>query len=354
MIWRLRPTARGLGVAAGGATLVVLGMLSGTRDPYALAALAWLPVLVAPVIVLGRARRCRGLAVRLRAVPPLAAAGDVIRLEVTATKRAGTASPPVGIDRRAPASRVVAPAPTALRRVPPLVPGQSHASAVLRRMARRGRFDVGSGQVWVHDHFALCAAPVSSVPAVTVVVYPAPVPVATPWRQGFDQRGAPDDHALAAGARQDGELLGLRPYVPGDRLHLVHWPSMSRSEGIYVKDIGSEATRARRIVVDDRAGAHRRGPFEEMLGVAVALLNEAGRTGSAVELSTMSGRHCTVAPDSAGLARAMSFLAVTRPHRGVAVSRPASGETSTVVTTATGAATLPATLRASAVLVVAS
>jgi len=339
-------------VAAAGVALLLLGVLTRTNGPYALAALAWVPLLVAPAVSLRRARSCRPLSLHVRAMPPLVPVGASISIEVAASNRGTRGSAPVGIEWRRPRGpRLLAPTAASLRPFPGLAPGESTATVVTRRMQRRGRFDVGSGRVQVGDHFDLCATTIATLPAVTVFVHP--VPIAASLNAAASSRGAdelPEPH-IARARQDDGELVGLRPYVPGDRLHLVHWPTMRRSDGPYVKEFGAEARGVVRIVIDDRAGTHRRQPFESLLGMTVGLLTEASAQRLSVELATMSGQVRTVTPDAQAAARALSMLSTMRPSRQI-IGR-LDGAPCTVVTTATGALTLPVSLRAVAAVVVA-
>jgi uncharacterized protein (DUF58 family) len=339
-------------VAAAGAALLLLGVLTRTNGPYALAALAWVPLLVAPAVTLRRARSGRSLSLHMRAMPPLVPVGASISIEVAGSNRGSRGTPRVGIEWRRPrGSRLLAPTTASLRPFPGLAPGEGKTTMVTRRMQRRGRFDVGSGRVQVGDHFGLCATTVATLPAVTVFVHPAPI--AASLDAAAASRGTDEllQHHTARTRQDDGEFVGLRPYVPGDRLHLVHWPTMRRSDGPYVKEFGAEARGVVRIVIDDRAGTHRRQPFESMLGMTVSLLTEASAHRLSVELATLSGYARTVTPDAHGAALALSVLSTMRPSRQVIGRLDAAP--CTVVTTVTGAPTLPASLRAVAAVMVA-
>jgi uncharacterized protein (DUF58 family) len=225
-----------------------------------------------------------------------------------------------------------------MRSFPSVQPGALETTVDTRRMRRRGRFDVGSLRLWVPDHFGFWAVHVATLPAVTVVVHPAAVD--TPLQVGgSDSPWLGSLHADPRHRRDDGELVGLRPYVPGDRLHLVHWPTLRRGDGPYVKEFASEPHGGVRIVVDDRAGSHRRQPFEVMLGLTVSLLSQASARGLDVELTTLSGEVRVIPPDAAGTALAMSMLATLRPR--APVMRRMEPASCTVVTTAEAASTLP-------------
>lgn len=360
----LRPTARGLGVAVAGVALLLVGVFTGTAALESLGALALVPVALAPLVAGWRAEACRqGLAVHLRVVPPIVRAGEAVRVEVSAANRARREMPPVGLDRRirrpgaTPAPDRLAPGPADLLRLPGLRAGGTETLGVTRRMRRRGRFDLGSGPAWVHDHFGLCGVRVTRLPPAVVVVHPVAVPV-PPTGPGEGARAlGPREPVLVTPApgREDSELIGLRPYVPGDRLHLLHWPTTDRGDGPFVKEFGADPAAVLHVVVDDRAGVHLRRAFEEMLGIAVTVLADAAGRGWAVELSTSTGRHCTVPPGAAGWAQAATFLAMIQPRRAAAGtgSRPPGAEPATVLTTSTAAPTLAAHLQARGTRVIA-
>ena len=66
-----------------------------------------------------------------------------------------------------------------------------------------------------------------------------------------------------------GELEGLRPYVAGDRLSLLHWPAKIRYGTWFVRQFEGEGTATVSIVLDDRAGVHRRIDFERLVSAAL-------------------------------------------------------------------------------------
>ena len=80
-------------MAAAGAALLLLGVLTRTNGPYALAALAWVPLLVAPAVTLRRARSCRPLSLHVRAMPPLVPVGASISIEVAGSNRGSLGTP---------------------------------------------------------------------------------------------------------------------------------------------------------------------------------------------------------------------------------------------------------------------
>jgi uncharacterized protein (DUF58 family) len=69
-----------------------------------------------------------------------------------------------------------------------------------------------------------------------LVVYPRPLPATVPPRS-WSGDGA-EEQAVGHGP---GELLGLRPYQPGDPPRIVHWATTARTGELYVAERAGEA-----------------------------------------------------------------------------------------------------------------
>ena len=118
-----------------------------------------------------------------------------------------------------------------------------------------------------------------------------------------------------------GELSGLRPYRPGDRLHRLHWPSLALYDRLLVRCFDPEpAGPAVRLVIDDRAGVHRPADFEATLAAALALVDRSVEAGTPATLATLSGRSVAVPATADGPILARTFVAglvpATRPDQG--------------------------------------
>ncbi|HEY7947509.1 MAG TPA: DUF58 domain-containing protein, partial [Acidimicrobiales bacterium] len=141
----------------------------------------------------------------------------------------------------------------------------------------------------------------------------------------------------------------LRPYVPGDRLHLLHWPAFARYGTLLVRRFEPEVGGAVHIVVDDRVGVHRRGAFEQALSATLAIVADAAHLGIPLELATLSGWHSTVPPTPEGVAGVLSLLATLQPRSELGAGEVPDWLDSnwgwpTIVTTATGESRLPSFL----------
>ena len=123
-ITRLRPTWRGVSVAL--VAIILLAVAMGTGDSALLLVLVVvaLPLVIAPIVVLARARRTAGIEVHMMVTPPLVPVGAPCSLLVQLSHSGGGDLPPLGLDRpsdhwsaRAPGARAEDQTGTARRRV---------------------------------------------------------------------------------------------------------------------------------------------------------------------------------------------------------------------------------------------
>jgi uncharacterized protein (DUF58 family) len=254
----------------------------------------------------------------------------------------------------------LAPSTVNLLRLPGLGSGTSRSAASRVPTARRGMFVLAPRRAWAHDPLGLFAVAVAATASVVVVVHPVRASgVTLPFSAGSRTVAAPSSvpDARPTDSGVGGELADLRPYVPGDRLHLLHWPAFARYGTLLVRRFDPEGGRVVRIVVDDRAGVHRRGAFEQALSATLAIVEDAADLGIALELATLSGSRTTVPPTPQGVAGTRLVLATMQPRRAPASGRapnwvdPGSGS-ATIVTTVTGEPRLPPALRGCAKVVV--
>ena len=371
----LRPTWRGASVAC--VTLILLAVALSTGDSTLLlvAVAVALPLVISPVVVLARASRATGVEMHLMVTPPLVPVGSPCDLLVQLSHSGGADLPPLGLDRpsdhwNAGASTMrpsTRPAPSRfalatdvgrLIRWEQIGSDTSASSTVVLPTRRRGAFTIGPLRLWVHDPFAFCGLVVATARPVTLVVHPAPVadtarPAVRPGWSGSTQfRDGP------AGVHTDdpgGEWSGLRPYEPGDRLHLLSWQAEARFGALLVHDFRPDSEDVVTIVFDDRAGVHRRRAFEEALGAVLGLATTGEGGSTCYDVSTLSGRRVRDSTTPDGLVALLTFLAETRPTHMSTRSATSAVPLTTgalVVTTPTAAPTLPSSLDSGSVVVV--
>jgi len=181
-------------------------------------------------------------------------------------------------------------------------------------------------------------APGPGTPTVVAVVHPVPLPL-TDLDVGVAASLVGSTSTPDPGSGNGlGELEGLRPYVAGDRLSLLHWPAKVRYGTWFVRQFDGEGTATVSIVLDDRAGVHRRVEFERLVSATLWSVLETTRSPRAVRLTTLAGRAYSFAPTEQGRSDARLVLAGLQP----VVSRepvrtPALSADAVLLTTRTGA-----------------
>jgi hypothetical protein len=372
---RLRPTWRGLSVAVIAITVLAVEVATGDSALLLLLVVVALPLVITPVVVIGRARRADGTDIHLIVAPPFVPVGARCDLLVQLTNPAGAALPPLSLERpsdhwsvgvpKAQASSRRAPSPVRLApdvgrliRVGGVGSDENASLTLSLPTRRRGVFRIDPLRLWVHDPFALFGLTVAIASPVTVVVHPPAdvglaLPAIRPGSRGSTQFG--DGPADVHSDDPGGEWSGLRPYEPGDRLHLLSWQAEARYGALLVHDFRPDTEDVVTIVLDDRAGVHRRGAFERALGVLHGLASATeGRT-TDYDVSTFSGRrvHGSTSPD--GLVALLEFLADTQPTRSnYDADSPASSLPGgvVVITTPTAVPSLPGSVDHGSVIVV--
>jgi uncharacterized protein (DUF58 family) len=371
----LRPTRRGVAVAVVAIILLAVALSTGDSTLLLVLAALALPLVISPVVVLARASRAAGVEIHMMVTPPLVPVGAACALLVQLSHSGATNLPPLGLDR--PSDHSNAGASTtrpSTRPVPPRVAlaadvarlirwdridsDTSASSTVALPTGRRGVFTIGPLRLWVHDPFAFCGLVVATARPVTLVVHPALVADTAPPAVRPGWRGATQFRDGPAGTHTDdpgGEWSGLRPYEPGDRLHLLSWQAEARSGDLLVHDFRPDSEELVTIVFDDRAGVHRRHAFEEALGAVLGLATAGKLQSTCYDVSTLSGRRVRDSTTPDGLVALLTFLAETRPTpsstRAAASALPLPTG-ALVVTTPTAAATLPSSLDHGSVVVV--
>jgi uncharacterized protein (DUF58 family) len=355
-----RPTWRGAVAVALFVGVLVVAVGTGTRELLPLTVAIGIPVVAAPLSAFLRARRARArLSVTAAATPSMSVVGADVGLVIEVTNRSPRRAPALAIARTTaswrqrpldPASSSAAGrpfrpwlVPSGLQSLAACAPGRVVTVTSPVSSRRRGAFVLRLEHAWVLDAFGLFGAPGPVVPPAAAVFYPA-----ADLRGDWPARGQDEPSSASAGPASSvgrdgsGDLTGLRPYVAGDRLSLLHWPARARTGAWFVRQFAPEFGAAWRLVLDDRAGVHRRTDFEAMLARAHGMVLELWDEGRTVELCTMSGTSRLLPPVPAGLEEARLLLATVLPRDGT--GRPVDdtgGHLGTVLTTVSAARSLP-------------
>ena len=364
----LRPTARGIAVAALAFVLLVLDVMTRRSGLLLFFVVLAGPLAVAPVLALSRAHRARAAGIRIMVAPPVVPVGSPCELMLQLSNEGETTLPllclegpaehsrpeighPRGGAARAPMppSTSLAASPGRLLRWESLGAHRSSSTVLNVSTRRRGVFVIGPLRLWAHDPFGLFGVPVAVASPVRVVVHPPCAPSRDVLLQpdGSTPTAVPTAaEALVHSDDPAGEWNGLRPYVPGDRLHLLSWPAEALYGALLVHEFQPDGTARIRVVLDDRAGVHRRQAFEAALSTVHALMVVAAEQGFDIELVTLSGDE-SIGPSSPEvMVEHLTLLASAQPRKETAGSRwavpnPAVMAPSVVVTTSTAHPTLP-------------
>jgi uncharacterized protein (DUF58 family) len=271
------PTGRGWTIAVAAVAAMIAGRLLGLIDLFmAGAALAFL---IAAALCYVRTTRLDILATR-RVQPPRVHAGGSSRVELSIINRSDRPSPVLGV--RDPFDGG---ARWARFRVAPLSPGELARGAYRLPTEQRGVFDLGPLGIRVSDPFGLVAQSTAVADRTRLTVYPQVdriVPM--PTTRGQDPlAGADHPHALAGGGD---DFYGLRPYVMGDDLRRVHWPSTARTDDLMIRQDEMSWQGRATVVLDTRARTSNPEAFELAVSAAASIVSANWRHQSLLRLIT--------------------------------------------------------------------
>jgi uncharacterized protein (DUF58 family) len=346
------PTLRGVAALGAFGSVVAAAVVTGTPELTPLAIAIGLPLAVSPWFAHHRARQAEAAGLHAHVEPGAVEAGCEMRLKLSVTNRStrGPVLPAFGlppIERqwraRGPCLRAgrwdrwVAPSVLSLWSLPNPGPGRTESCLFAVPTGRRGVLELPPQRCWAHDPFGLFGARGPATPAVIAVVHPVPM---RPGRTIVELSAAlmGEGTPIRSGAGSGlGDLEGIRPYVAGDRLSLLHWPAKARYGTWFVRHFGIEGTTAVPIAFDDRAGVHRRAEFERLASTALWVLEDALQGHRDVLFLTLSGRRHHLEPTERGRAEARLLLAEIQPVPVEPARFPAVPADAIVLTTQTGA-----------------
>jgi uncharacterized protein (DUF58 family) len=257
-------------LAVGAATLVVARTLQFDQIWMIGAALV-VAVAVAAVAVM---RRPNGVMVSCRLQPAALQVGTPA--EVVVDIAAGGA-------RRVPT--VVVTSGERSWRLASMAPGAQHRLRWSLATSQRGVVMLPAVEIQRRDPLGLARRTSVAYPPIDVVVAPRTVPLAM-VQMGVGALGL----LLMHRARQFGvgEFEGLRHYVEGDDLRLVHWKASARSTDLLVKQFSLEGARRCTVVVDTATSCDPTA-FETGISIAASVVEAAYQADWAVRLATTAG-----------------------------------------------------------------
>jgi uncharacterized protein (DUF58 family) len=190
-----------------------------------------------------------------------------------------------------------------------LAPGRSLQVGTAVPTQRRGLLSLEEAYLWWSDPLGLVRRRTAVAMSLHVLVYPAPVLPrrAAPLEPAPDVEGPALSSAVYA---QDAgyEFAGLRSYVAGDRLSLLHWPALAAGGPLLVRAFVEPPGSRLRLPVDTRAEEIDRS-VAVVAGLALAALAE----GRGVAVWARGRERLTLDPGPGTRDALLGFLAVLPP-----------------------------------------
>lgn len=282
-----------------GLAFLVAGRILGTLELYLLGTAA-LALLIGAVAYVRLVRL--SLSVDRELHPPRVHAGSPSRVELVVRNDGRRRSPAVALRDAVSGTR------GARLRVGPLAAGEATRAAYRLPTERRGVLAIGPLLVTVEDPFGLASVELRASGVSELTVYPhvddiAPVPFTT----GNDPlSGAEHPNALG---RTGEDFYALRPYVVGDDLRRVHWPSTARHDELLVRQDELPWQGRTTILLDNRARAHSPESLELAISAAASVLTAGARRQDLMRLVLTDGSDSGFAAGHAHVEAIMEHLA---------------------------------------------
>ena len=295
----MRPTRTGLLVGLASAALVVVGRLLGLAELYAIGAAVGLLALVCGLWV---GLRRLDIVVTRSVRPSRVHVGNPCTVAIQVRNRAGRSTPVLRlldpVTGTAGADLLLA--PIGLRRT----------TEVAYRLptTTRGIVTVGPMQVAMSDPFGLASTRNPAAPSVEVTVLPRVddiVPL--PRSVGPDPDGSAETGSLG---RSGEDFAALRPYLIGDDLRRVHWPSSARTGDLLVRQHDIPWQGRVCVVLDLRRQASDEVTLERAVSAAASVLRAHLRRGDHVRLVTTTGVDSGYGMGASHLDGLLEYLAV--------------------------------------------
>ncbi|HEY8546632.1 MAG TPA: DUF58 domain-containing protein [Acidimicrobiales bacterium] len=296
-------TRQGWMVVWGGIALLAAGRLVGIDELYVFGAAALILVLLAVAYVhLIRL----DLEVTRTVHPARVHAGQSSRVEIRLQNLRRQTTPLLRL--RDPVSGTEG----AELLVPPLDRAAIAAASYRLPTERRGIHRVGPLDVVVGDSFGLVRSATQAAEAVEVTVLPRlDVIEPVPFTLGHDPlAGSLQPNALG---RAGDDFYALRPYVVGDDLRQIHWPSTARHDELLVRQAEQPWQGRTTVVLDLRRSAHDADSVEVAVSAAASIVHANCQRNDLVRLVTTDGTDSGFGGGRAHLGGMLEHLAVVQP-----------------------------------------
>ncbi|MHB8465772.1 MAG: DUF58 domain-containing protein [Acidimicrobiales bacterium] len=273
-------TGRGWAILAAAAVCTTAGRVLGLEDLFLIG--AGLLVMLGLASIYVRVIRTDVTATR-RLLPARVHAGSSSRVELTLTNRARRRSPVLTVrdpfDRGTRSARFL---------VAPLAPGEVAKAAYRVPTDQRGVFDLGPLDVSLTDPFGLAASITEAAPQTRLTVYPRIDQIRPPPLGHGDDPLAGADHprALTGGGS---DFYALRPYVRGDDLRKVHWPSTAKAGDLMLRQDEMPWQARSTLLLDTRRQTCPPPAFELLVSAAASVVVAVAAHGGLLRLFTTGG-----------------------------------------------------------------
>ena len=191
----------------------------------------------------------------------------------------------------------------------PLDRGERTVAAYRLPTDRRGLVRIGPLQVVVGDPFGLTRVATPAAAPLTITVFPHIDPIdPLPYTTGHDPlAGARQPNSLG---RTGEDFYALRPFVVGDDLRRVHWPSSARHDELLVRQNELPWQGRTTVLLDVRRAAHTGDSLEVAVSAAASIVAATARRHDLIRLVTSAGTDSDFAPGSDHVEAIMEHLAV--------------------------------------------
>lgn len=196
--------------------------------------------------------------------------------------------------------------------VPPLDRGAAAVASYRLPTERRGILDVGPLGVVVTDPFGLTQASITAAHKVEVTVFPTIEAIRpVPFTAGQDPTaGSLRPHALG---RVGEDFYALRPYVVGDDLRRIHWPSTARHDELLVRQQEQPWQGRTTVLLDVRRATYDPASFEVAVTAAASILTANSKRRDLVRVVTTDGTDSGFGVGHGHIEAVLEHLAVVQP-----------------------------------------
>ncbi|MCU1372189.1 MAG: hypothetical protein JWO77_3383 [Ilumatobacteraceae bacterium] len=308
-------TRSGWAVVGGIAAAAAGGRTFGVVELYVFAAVAGALVLLALAWV---RRPVPRLSLDRRINPPQVVAGGQGRVEVAIANLGARRLPPIAIvdpvEGTVGARMAVGPLAAAARqevgyRLPPL---------------RRGQLHVGPLTTEIIDPFGLARRRLPGAPERAITVLPSIDPAPPlPLGGGRHEPLAGLSRRVAASSGAE-DLVTLRPYVVGDDLRRVHWPSTAHADELQVRRDEERWQGHVGLLLDTRADELDDAEFEQAVSAAAGIIDSVAASGDRIRVATTAGDDSGMVDAARARHSLLEDLALVRQHRDLPLALPAA------------------------------